>query len=173
LHNPYSPFHAISKIAGNVDMSAFDCADPDFNDYIRSEALNDQQENFSVTYIGFIGGIPAGFLSLVAGAYKTASLGKTDIGKYSYRSVPAIKIARLAVDNRFKGKGCGRVLVEYAFYIAKMVRRMVGCRLVVTDALPERIGWYEGFGFKLSSQHVKAEKRKNYPMHATLLPDGR
>ena len=131
----------------------------------------DQQENFSVTYIGFIGGKPAAFLSLVAAAYKTASIDKTEIGRYNYRSVPAIKIARLAVDNTFKGKGCGRVLVEYAFYIAKKVRQMVGCRLVVTDALPERIGWYEGFGFKLSSQQVKADKRQNYAMHAQLPPE--
>jgi len=173
LHNPYSPFNDISRIAGNVDLSAFDCGDPDFNDYIMNEAYIDQQENFSVTYIGFIGGKPAAFLSLVAAAYKTASLDRTELGKYSYRSVPAVKIARVAVDNAFKGKGCGRVLIEYAFYIAKKVRQLVGCRLVVTDALPERIGWYEGFGFKLSSQHVKAENRKNYPMHATLLPDGR
>ena len=61
--------------------------------------------------------------------------------------LPLILPARLAVDNRFTGKGLGRSLLAEAFRIALRVADEVSCRCMVTDAYRDKIDWYAKYGF--------------------------
>lgn len=78
--------------------------------------------------------------------------------RYDY--LPAVKIARLAVDSRFQGKKLGRVLVQLALDIAiEDIYPTVGCRFVVTDAKPTAVDFYkrEGFTFLDTDENKKRE----------------
>jgi GNAT superfamily N-acetyltransferase len=163
-----SPFDVIEPVAGEMDLSGFDCGNPDFNEFLLEDALRDFRDNFSVTHIGRIRGEPAAYVCLVAAAYQTAAISHAATLRYPYRNLPAVKIARIATDLRFQGKGLGRGLVEYSMAIARRVRTLVGCHLLVTDALPERVNWYRDMGFELSVRANLAETRQSYPMHAVL-----
>ena len=60
--------------------------------------------------------------------------------------LPLILLARLAVDRHFVGRGLGHALISEAFRISLRVADGVGCR-IITDAYPERVGWYARYGF--------------------------
>lgn len=65
-----------------------------------------------------------------------------------YSSLPALKIARLAVDARYRGQGIGDELVALSLALASdVIAPAVGCRFVVTDAKPEAVGFYKKVGF--------------------------
>jgi N-acetylglutamate synthase-like GNAT family acetyltransferase len=87
---------------------------------------------------------------------------------YGYNQLPAIKIARLATDRSCQDHGCGEYLIHYSIAIAMQIKRFIGCRLLVTDALPEKINWYKNRGFILSMTSKGPTKRENYPMYQIL-----
>jgi predicted N-acetyltransferase YhbS len=61
--------------------------------------------------------------------------------------LPLILLARLAVDRRFSGRGLGRALISEALKITLRVADEVGCRCIITDAYPDKAGWYARYGF--------------------------
>lgn len=67
-----------------------------------------------------------------------------------YSSLPAIKLARLAVDSRYRGNHIGEALVDFCLaVVAENVAPHVGCRFLVTDAKQPAVGFYEKLGFTL------------------------
>jgi ribosomal protein S18 acetylase RimI-like enzyme len=76
--------------------------------------------------------------------------------------LPAVKIARLGVDSRFRPYGIGTTLVDYAIALIKdKIAANIGCRFVVTDAKIEAGSFYEKQGFILldSEGNQHAEQR--------------
>jgi len=171
MRNIFWPFKKIMKLSKADDLRAFDCGNVDFNDFIINDALRDQAVGNSVTYLGLIKGRPVAYISLVSGAFQTKSIERAHIGDYHYRQVPAIKIARLATDIHFQYQGCGSTLLEYSIAVARKIKEFVGCRLIVTDALSERIRWYCARGFLLSVGPSNQGTRENSPMYQFLPPD--
>lgn len=57
-----------------MDLSGFDCGNPDFNDYIQNDSIQDYKDRLSVTYIGMIDGMPAAYVCLVAAAYQAEAV---------------------------------------------------------------------------------------------------
>jgi len=165
-----NPFDTVEPVSDKFDLSGFDCGNTDFNDFIASDALRDSQQNYSMTYIGIVRGEPAAYVCLVAASYKTEAIGASASRRFRYRSIPAVKLARIATDRRFQRAGYGKALVAFSISMARKVGELVGCRLLVTDALLERIRWYEDQGFKISLLSSLAEKRENYPMYFPLPP---
>jgi GNAT superfamily N-acetyltransferase len=69
---------------------------------------------------------------------------------YKYLHYPAVKIARLAVDTRYREKGIGALLVDLALGIAKdTISPAVGCRFVVVDSKKPAVDFYIKSGFTL------------------------
>jgi ribosomal protein S18 acetylase RimI-like enzyme len=67
-----------------------------------------------------------------------------------YDFLPAIKIARLAVDERYRANGIGEELVDLAVTLsADVISTHVGCRFLIADAKPQAIKFYERCGFTL------------------------
>lgn len=61
-----------------------------------------------------------------------------------------MKIARLAVDTKYRESGLGRFLVEFSLGIAKdTIATAVGCRFVVLDAKKASVPFYLKVGFRL------------------------
>jgi hypothetical protein len=166
----FGPLDTVERISAGTDVSRFECGNPDFDDFIRNDALRDFLSGYSVTYLGFMGGKPAGFLTLVAAAYRAEDYFKPGDDSYRYRQIPAIKIARIASDISCQRAGCGRAMVKYAHAVALRIRNDIGCRLLVADVLPERIGWYEKMGFELSRHAAVRERKSSFPMHTIIPP---
>ena len=62
--------------------------------------------------------------------------------------LPALRIARLAVDERVHGQGVGAELLKQALIIARKTAAAVGCVGVVVDAKEDAIAFYVRYGFE-------------------------
>ena len=168
-HSTHGPFDDIRVVSDELDISGFDCGNPDLNDFIRNEALQDWKNDYSVTYVGLIAGCPAAFITLVAGTYRAQDLFKNGKTDYKYRQVPAVKIARIATDIKFQTRGFGVYFIDYAIAVALKVKKLIGCKLIIADALPDKIGWYRRCGFALSVSAKRIMSGvESIPMHAVL-----
>src|SRR5205814_631983 len=78
-------------------------------------------------------------------------LDKPPVGLDGYRyPFPAIKIAKLAVNEAHRGRKLGYQLVSLALAVAKeKVLPHVGCRFLAVDSHPAAIPFYEKCGFRL------------------------
>ena len=68
--------------------------------------------------------------------------------KSNHRVLPILRLARLAVDERFQGHGIGRLLLRAMLELALEMRDRVGCISVVVDAKPDAVTYYSSLGFK-------------------------
>ena len=85
-------------------------------------------------------------------------------------SLPAIKIARLAVDSRFRSNAIGENLISHALSIAiEQIAPAVGCRFMITDAKQQAVDFYLKQGFILLD--TEDNKLRDEPiMFFDLLP---
>ena len=66
----------------------------------------------------------------------------------AYATVPAVKVARLAVDVRKRGTGLGNYALQFAVYIAQTIRNYSGAVFLTLDCYEHRVSYYENFGFQ-------------------------
>jgi len=93
----------------------------------------------------------AGYFSLAtASVERTAVDSIESLARLPRFPIPAVLLARLAVDERVQGQGLGRYLFEEALGLTLQLARSgpVAFRLFVTDAIDESAaGFYERFAF--------------------------
>ena len=65
-----------------------------------------------------------------------------------YSTIPAIKIARLAVATNNQGEGLGHEAIQFAVYISQIVKTYSGVVFLTLDCYEHRLGFYEKIGFK-------------------------
>jgi ribosomal protein S18 acetylase RimI-like enzyme len=143
-----------------VGLSLGDAKFTPLKTYLQRNAAVHHNANLAKTYGSFTSSHPSrlvGYITLVCGQIELqrelADLGQEV--EYGYDHYPAIKIARLAVDRRYKGRGIGQTLVKLALAIVRNeVCPHVGCRFVVVDAKPESVSFYEEkVGFTALATH--------------------
>lgn len=75
------------------------------------------------------------------------------IGKRSY-PIPAVLLARLAVDSRFQGRGVGSKLLAHALGQVAEASRRVGFEVVVVHAIDrDAVAFYAQRGFTQFEDH--------------------
>ncbi len=67
-----------------------------------------------------------------------------------YDVLPAVKIARLAVDKNYREHGIGKMLMRFAVSLCvNVIIEQVGCRFLITDSKEDSITFYERCGFTM------------------------
>jgi GNAT superfamily N-acetyltransferase len=124
-------------------------------DYLRRFALRHAEKDLLArTFLAIEG---TGGAERLAGYHlATASVERTSVQSIESLNrlpgfpIPAVLLARLAVDERVQGQGLGRYLFEEAIGLTLQLARSgpVAFRLFVTDAIDEPAAkFYERFGF--------------------------
>lgn len=170
----------LENLTSTTDLSTFDCGDADLNDFIKNDALPNQNAFFSKTRVAYYqgksklisnsgrlySGEVLGFISLITDNIDKNLAGEVSKEAYRYRYYPALKIARLGTHCDYKRKGIGTALLDEAMLSALSIYKQShsGCRLVIVDAkaTSEALGFYEGFGFYKALKPVKG--RDTIPM---------
>lgn len=75
------------------------------------------------------------------------------------RNYPAIKIGRLAVNEKYAGEGVGRFLLDSIKYAVTSVRRL-GCRFLTVDALSSATVFYKKNGFQFFTELDKDDETR-------------
>ena len=126
----------------------FDCGDEALNDFLRRYARQQQERDFSRTYVVLTDDevTVMAFVSVSAGQVGTASFpAHLKLPRYP---VPVLRIGRLAVDRRAQGKRLGRELMRFALNLALELAARIGIHAVVVDAKDAAArDFYERLGF--------------------------
>lgn len=140
------------------DLANFDCGDEEMNRFLKEEAYNEQEMGMNTTTFLYYDNVLAAFCSI---CNDSVLLHKDEKEELPYANVPAIKIARLGRDKRFRNYQLGRFLIDYVVWVAlKIDKEMCGVRLITLDAYPERVKYYQDYGFVIN-QHDNYKRRKS------------
>jgi len=141
-------------------VAGFSCGDAaalPLKTFLQKQAVGYQKQNLARTYAVFDGDNGnriAAYVTLVCGEIVLESDGvrpaHEDGITYRFSHYPAVKIARLAVDSRYRGRGLGATLVDFSLGVAKdTVSSAVGCRFLVVDSKKSAVDFYMKRGFTL------------------------
>lgn len=150
------------------ELAGFQSTNVELNNFLKNDSLRDQKNLITKTHLCFSNGIIAGYFSMLADTIEVHAIDEDDgVAGYPYRKYPCIKIARLAVDERFERKGFGRFSVFAAIGMAISVTEIIGCRYLIVDSKPESINFYKKLGFKI----IEKYKNNDFPrMYLDMYP---
>ena len=120
----------------------------EMEDFLKHEAYEEQELGMNTTFLLLDDNAEKilAYISLCNDAINLEYEEKEDAG-ITYSSAPALKIARLAVDGSFTGRGIGKLLVAFAAYQAQLIRKHSGVFFLTLDCYEHRRSFYETIGF--------------------------
>ncbi len=141
---------APQHLAAHHDSTAFDCGEPELNEWLRLQALKNEASGASRTYVICVEGHVVGYYALATGAVdRAAATGK--VRRQMPEPIPVMIIGRLAVDARHQGRGLGYGLLRDALLRTRQVAEQAGIRAVLLHAMTaEAKTFYQRAGFQES-----------------------
>ena len=124
--------------SGNIELDRF---------FQRFAGQNQFRHHIGTTYIAVGGSQILGFATVAPAQVLPEHLaggGGRGLPRYP---VPALRLARLAVDQRAQGRGIGAELIKFVFVLARRLAADFGCVGVLVDAKAEAVGFYRRYGF--------------------------
>jgi predicted N-acetyltransferase YhbS len=144
------------------DLESFACGEPELDRWLVDHALGAQTSGSARVFVSTDGSRIVGYYALAAAQLQPQEAGARALkGQPRRRPIPAVLLARLAVDRGHQGKGLGRSLLQDAMLRTNMAAEELGIRLMLVHAKHEEAGrWYRRFGF---------EQSPSDPLHLMLL----
>ena len=132
------------------DREAFDCGDEALNEFLRRHARKSHERGGAKTFLAIHDTADTailGFYSLSPASVDYARTPEMVRHGLARHDVPGFRLARLAVDRKWQGKGIGGQLLLAAGRRCLLASAEVGGVVLVIDAKNERVGrWYATYG---------------------------
>jgi GNAT superfamily N-acetyltransferase len=131
-------------------LSGFDSGEPSLDEWLINSALGSDARGITRTFVWTEVDTTKviGYYALMAHVLQRDTLPKS-LGHGSPREIPAVLLARLALDKSSQGQGLGGALLADALERAALAAHNVGARFAVVDALHVRAcEFYEHYGFR-------------------------
>lgn len=144
------------------DRAGFACGEPELDRWLADHALGAQAADSARVFVSTDGHRVVGYYALAAAQLQPGEASERALkGQPKGRPVPAVLLARLAVDMGHQGRGLGRSLLQDALLRANEAAGEVGIRVMLVHAKHEHASrWYKRFGF---------EESPTDPLHLVLL----
>lgn len=145
------PLTEPQPLSGMHQLADFDCGEVELDDWLQRRALVNQLGGASRTFVvADADNRVHGYYALAAGAIShELALGR--IKRNMPDPVPAIVLARLAVDRQAQGIQLGGALLKDARQRVLAIAEHAGVRAMLVHALHERAQrFYEHYGFESS-----------------------
>jgi GNAT superfamily N-acetyltransferase len=137
----------IEPLTARHDRTAFDSGEPALDAWLRDHAGQASRRDGARTYVAAEGARVVGYYSLCAFSVECADAPATI--RAGRQPIPAILLARLAVDRAHQGRGLGSLLLLDALFVAAAVSERIGARVLALHALHEKAaGFYAAHGFR-------------------------
>lgn len=127
----------------------FDCGEEALNAYLRRYARQNHEHNIARTFVAVDAHDRVlGYYSLASASIEFDSLPAAYAKRVPRYPVPAVRIARLAVDRSVKGEGLGGKLLADALQRILTASSEVAVKVVLVDAKNKAaIEFYRHYGF--------------------------
>jgi GNAT superfamily N-acetyltransferase len=145
-----SPYTPLLPLDGSHQRDAFDCGSPALNLYLRQYALQNQKRGIVRNYVTMRTGSAAiaAFYSLVYSSIDQKLLPPKVVKGLGRFDVPAMLLARLAVDRREQGQGLGKALLKDAILRTMRAAEIAGLKLLLVHAKDDvAAAFYQKHGF--------------------------
>ena len=131
------------------DLHDFTCGETALDLWLREQAVAATARRTARTWVWVDeGGAVVGYYALAAHRVAREDV-PNKIGRGGPVEIPAVLLARLALSEGLRGAGLGAVLLADALERVVEATQTVAARLVVVDALHERVAhFYESLGFR-------------------------
>jgi len=170
---------SLEQLREKSPLDNFSCNIEEYNEYLFHEAARSQKDQMALTWLlrERASGSIAAYMSLISDAIKLSATEKElHQLNYPFKTVPAMKIAKLAVSTSFqkKYKGIGSLMIEMATDIAVACNEQhFACRFITVDADIEHnetvLNFYTKNGF-ISNEELNSKKRtKTISMRKDIL----
>ncbi|WP_278636181.1 GNAT family N-acetyltransferase [Capnocytophaga sputigena] len=159
---------SILLLTEGYSIKPFDCEDEDLNDFLFNEATPYQKELLATTFVMENDEQTLGYYSLLNDSLQLREdmfASKSQFRKFlrelmpypkrHLKTIPALKIGRLAIDKSFKGKGLGSVIMANIISKCIKMNKEQACRLITVDAYKQAIPFYQKMGFKFLTEDDK------------------
>jgi GNAT superfamily N-acetyltransferase len=156
-----TPLNAPVLLTKEHDIAGFDCGKIPLNDFLVKHALQNQAGGGARTYVLTRGNRVVGYYSLApASIFPEGAPLRVMKGQGRY-PVPAILMARFAIDTSEQGQGLGKALLRDALRRALAGSDAIGGRVFLVHAKDEDARlFYAKFGM---------EESPTNPLHLSLL----
>jgi GNAT superfamily N-acetyltransferase len=131
------------------DREAFDCRDETLNEFLRRYARKSHERGGAKTFLAISDTDKSvlGFYSLSPASVDYARTPEIVRRGLARHDVPGFRLARLAVDRNWQGRGLGGQLLLAAGRRCLLAAAEVGGVVLVIDAKNKRVaGWYASYG---------------------------
>ena len=152
---------SILLLTEDYPIKPFDCEDEDLNDFLFNEAVPYRKELLATTFVMENDKQTLGYYSLLNDSLQLKEemfTSKSQFRKFlrelmpypkrHLKTIPALKIGRLAIDKTYKGKGLGSVIMANIISKCIKMNEEQACRLITVDAYKQAIPFYQKMGFK-------------------------
>jgi len=167
----------LEPLIATMSLENFFCQIEEYNEYLRKGALRSQNDHIALTWLlreRNTGGIVA-YMSLIADAIKLSATEKELHNlNYPFKTIPAMKIAKLAVSQSFseKYKGIGSFMIGAAMWKALNCNDdYCAARFLTVDADIEHdegvLAFYEKNGF-IPNAELFNKNRKTISMRKDI-----
>jgi len=169
---------SLKQLTQKISLNSFPCPINEYNEYLFHEALRSQNDQMALTWLLLERptGAIAAYMSLIADAIKLSTTEKELHNlDYPFKTIPAMKIAKLAVSSPFQSKyrGIGSLMVEMAIEIAVSCNEQhFAYRFITVDADIEHnktvLNFYQKNGF-IPNEETSNKHRKTISMRRDIL----
>ena len=152
---------SVLVLTENHSIKPFDCEDDDLNEFLFQEAIPYRKEKLATTFVVENNERTLGYYSLLNDSLQLKEemfTSKSQFRKFlrelipypkrHLKTIPALKIGRLAIDKTFKGKGLGSVIMANIISKCIKMNEEQACRLITVDAYKQAVPFYQKMGFK-------------------------
>lgn len=151
------------------DLSEFDCGDEDLNDFLKTDALKQQESQLNVTKLIMCEDEIIGFVSLLTDTLVIKNIKDTSIKlnikkqlniSSKNKLIPAVKIGRFAIDKHYSGKGLGTdILRNILINLKEISQKEIGFRFIIVEGYARAFNFYvvkNGFDYlKKDDEKIK------------------
>jgi len=167
----------LEQLAPDAMPDGFSCAIAEYDDYLFNDAMRSQNDHVALTWLlrERATGAVVAYMSLIADAIKLSlSEKETHNLNYPFKTIPAMKIAKLAVSHaaREKYKGIGTYMIVNSLTIARACnRQFFAARFLTVDADIEHdervLAFYRKNGF-VPNAELYNKNRKTISMRKDI-----
>ena len=139
-------------LSSKHDLSNFKCASDDLNDFIKNDALRQQEMNLNITQLAICDGEIIGFVSILTDTIKIKTIEDKSLKEEMKNelnvvgednTLPAIKIGRFAIDEKYAQKGLGSFIFRNVLLsILHLSKTKVGLRFITVESYAMAFNFY-------------------------------
>jgi len=167
----------LEPLLTTIPLGVFSCQIDEYNEYLYKDAIRSQNDHIAMTWLlrERSSGAIVSYMSLIADAIKLSTTEKELHSlNYPFKTIPAIKIAKLAVSKSFseRYRGIGSFMIGAAMWKALSCNNdYCAARFLTVDADIEHdkrvLAFYEKNGF-IPNEELFNKNRKTVSMRKDL-----